>query len=765
MFAKSNPQQGITLDVRPRLEKGLHRPRSIGNTSVEVSSSPAQRLLRELLSSIIVLPEDFWKLSAQVQDEITHSAEIRKLLPLLIQHELLTEYQAARVEAGTTYGLVVGNYRILDRLGAGGMGVVFKAEHVDMRRPVAIKILSSLADEDSCIQQRFLTEIRVVAQLQHPNIVAAMDAGTISGPNSPTLRYFVMELVPGQDLEEFINSNGPLSPVQACDVIHQVAAALAEAHKHNLVHRDIKPSNIRLTPDGQAKLLDFGLARHFTYRMTEPGTVLGTLDFMAPEQVCDAGSVDIRADIYALGATLFWCLTGKYPFESKGTIVQQAIYRQTQPPPSARSWRPEISAELDAVVTRMMALCPDERYATPQMVMQALLPFLKPEMRDSFLPTSHALSPEKGCNSRPYQILIVDDEAELRRFSRLALETQDGPQCDEAANGELAIEAIKAKRYDLVLLDIEMPGMKGPEVCRHLRDNPPYPHLKIVMMSGRATPDEMSQMLLNGADDYLTKPMSVIQLQSKIKAALCLKDAQDRADLLKSHLSAVNREQEKTLSAKDRDLADARNGLVHALAKLVEYREGATGSRLRRMEQYARCLAEAAANTPELVGQIDANFIEFLGCCAPLHDIGKVGLPDHILLKPGKLDPDERILMQTHTTIGADTLTAVMKQHGSALAFLQMAVEIAQFHHERYDGEGYPNRLSGTSIPLSARLVAICDVYDALRSRRSYKPALSHSTAIQVMTKVSVGQFDPVLLQVVEQCAERFERIFRETVD
>jgi HD-GYP domain-containing protein (c-di-GMP phosphodiesterase class II) len=147
-----------------------------------------------------------------------------------------------------------------------------------------------------------------------------------------------------------------------------------------------------------------------------------------------------------------------------------------------------------------------------------------------------------------------------------------------------------------------------------------------------------------------------------------------------------------------------------------------------------------------------------------LHDIGKVGLPDHILLKPGKLDPDERMLMQTHTTIGADTLKAVMKQHGSALAFLQMAADIARHHHERFDGEGYPDRLVGNNIPLSARLVAMCDVYDALRSRRSYKPALSHSTAIQVMTKVSVGQFDPALLQVLERCAERFEQIFRETV-
>ena len=254
---------------------------------------------------------------------------------------------------------------------------------------------------------------------------------------------------------------------------------------------------------------------------------------------------------------------------------------------------------------------------------------------------------------------------------------------------------IGAKRYDLVLSDIDMPEMTGPEVCRHLRENPPSPHLKIIMMSGRATSDEMARMLLNGADDYLSKPLSIVQLQSKVKAALCLKDAQDRADQLNSHLLAVNHELEQTLTASHSDMVHARNGLVRALAKLVEYREGETGSHLLRMEHYCRCLAEEAAKEPAFAGLIDANFIELLVCCAPLHDIGKVGLPDHILLKPGKLDADERLLMQTHTTTGSDTLKAVMKQHGSALAFLQMAADIVRHHHERYDGEGYPDGLAG----------------------------------------------------------------------
>lgn len=758
---------GLTLDVQPLVRNGLHTSRFTGDDSSETRTSPAQELLGELLASSIVLTEDFEKLSVQAQDEIWQCSETQKLLPMLVRNGLLTEYQAARVEAGKTYGLMLGQYRVLDRLGAGGMGVVFKAEHVVMRRPVAIKVLSLFAEQDSRLQQRFLAEIRTVAQLQHPNIVAAMDAGTTSDSDSPALRYFVMEFVPGQDLEEHVMSSGPLSPAKACDIIHQVAAALAEAHKHNLVHRDIKPANIRLTPDGQAKLLDFGLARHFSHRITEPGTVLGTLNFMAPEQTCDAGSVDIRADIFALGGTLFWCLTGRTPFLPKANIIQEIACRQTQQPPSVRAWRPEVSADLDAIVTRMMALRPDDRYATPQMVMQALLPFLKPEMRDDLIQPLERLSVQPGgeSNNRHHQILIVDDEPEIRRFCRYVLEAENGPRCDEAANGVFALEMIGAKRYDLVLSDIDMPEMTGPEVCRHLRETPPYPHLKIVMMSGRATSDEMAKMLLNGADDYLTKPLSVVRLQSKIKAALRLKDAQDRADLLNSHLLAVNHELEQTLSASNSDLVHARNGLVRALAKLVEYREGETGSHLIRMERYARCLAEEAAKEPAFAGQIDPNFIELLVCCAPLHDIGKVGLPDHILLKPGKLDADERLLMQTHTTTGADTLKAAMEQHGSALAFLRMAADIARHHHERFDGEGYPDRLAGSNIPLSARLVSIADVYDALRSRRTYKPALSHSSAILVMTKVSAAQFDPNLLQVFHRCAHHFERIYRELAD
>jgi putative two-component system response regulator len=146
----------------------------------------------------------------------------------------------------------------------------------------------------------------------------------------------------------------------------------------------------------------------------------------------------------------------------------------------------------------------------------------------------------------------------------------------------------------------------------------------------------------------------------------------------------------------------------------------------------------------------------------PLHDIGTVALPDHILLKPGKLDADERLMMQSHTTIGADILKQVAQRHGPALAFLQMGIEIVRHHHERYDGSGYPDRLAGEKIPLAARIVAIGDVYDALRSRRSYRPAFPHAAAIQMMTEPMSGHFDPVLLEAFRRVAGRFDKILRE---
>jgi response regulator RpfG family c-di-GMP phosphodiesterase len=739
-----------------------------------VSDQSSHGAVKELINSSIILLEDWNNLHSFEQEEILHCRHRAEMLQRLVELGLLTEYQRARVQSGTTFGLVLGNYRILDRLGAGGMGVVFRGEHIDLRRQVAIKVLPVSSDQDTRLLQRFICEMRTVAQLNHPNIVAAMDAGKVvsNDPDTPLLRFFVMEFVPGQDLEEMILAQGPLPYAKACDVIYQVACALLETSKYHFVHRDIKPSNILVTPEGQAKLLDFGLARHLESRATTPGVPLGTWDYVAPEQGRDASSVDIRADIYGLGGTLYWCLTGKVPFpgmgDSPGTLSQRLLL----PPPSVLALNPDVPADLDGVIAKMMAVDPAERHATPQELMNALLPFLRPEMREQVMPASVRISPDlvvsKAKRSSDVlgspRALIVDDESSIRSYCAQILQA-DGVLCDEAANGQQALDMIAAQPYDLALIDVDMPIMKGDEVLRRLRANPPYSNLKIIMFSGRSTSDDLARSLIAGADDYLTKPFSVIQLQGRAKAALRLKAAQDRTEVLNRRILTMNAELEKNLTARDSDLVGVRNALVLALAKLVAHRDTETGAHLLRLQRYCRCLAEKALAVPAFVGQIDRNFIEMLECCAPLHDIGKVGLPDHILLKPGKFSPEERILMQAHTIIGADTLKAVLQQYGSAVAFLQMAIEVARHHHERYDGAGYPDRLAGNDIPLSARILAIADVYDALRSRRVYKPALSHPTAVHLILEGSPGQFDPLLLQVFQRCTNQFDRIFTEFGD
>ena len=730
-------------------------------------------LLGDLLESSLVLAEDWQRLAPADRDRVQHCRDLDSMLPLLVEHGLLTEYQSSRIRAGTDFGLVLGNYRVLDRIGAGGMGVVFKAEHILMRRTVAIKVLPLSRDQDPRILMRFLAEMRAIAALQHPNIVTAMDAGRVASaePNLPVLHYLVMEHVSGKDLEEMVAEQGPLDPVQACDLVHQVACALAEAHNHKMVHRDVKPSNVLVTPENQAKLLDFGLAHDFRNQLTEPGSLLGTLEYMAPEQAKDARSVDIRADIYGLGGTLYWCLTGRLPFPVAGSVPQEIQRRLTDPPPSARAVRPELPAELDDVIGRMMAPKAEDRYANPQAVMRALMPFLKSERHDSLpvpewtaVRSDSVQSTPSGHRRRLRRVLIVDDEPGIRQFCRYTLQGED-LICDEAGSGEECLKAIGGRVYDLVLLDMEMPDRAGPEVLRTLRESPPCRNLRIIMISGRSSPEDMSQTLLAGADDYIVKPFSMSQLRARVQASLRLKEALDRSDSLNKHLQVVSADLERALNVRDSDLMQVRNALVLGLASIVEHRTTETDGHLMRVQRYCRAVAEEAAGLKAFEGQIDERFVQNLECCAPLHDIGIVALPDHILLKPGKLAPDERVIMQAHTVIGAEILQKVMSKHGSSVMFLRTAIELARFHHEHYSGSGYPDKLVGERIPLAARVLSIGDVYDALRSRRAYRPALSHNAAVQVITEASAGQFDPNLLDVFRRIAPQFERIFTQFPD
>ena len=248
-------------------------------SGVPKPKSAGQSLLSDLLTSGLILAEEWDALALATRAELSGQVDTKDVIDLLLEYKVLTEYQAKRVESGHSFGLVLGNYRVLDRLGAGGMGLVFQGEHVRLRKPVAIKVLHPAFAEDSQMLTRFFREVRAVARLQHPNIVTALDVGEVSSPelHHSTLSYFVMELIPGQDLEHLVEAKGPMSIIEACNIVHQIAGALMEAHKHHLVHRDIKPSNIQVQPDGVAKLLDFGLARLQSPGLTNPGTPMGSV--------------------------------------------------------------------------------------------------------------------------------------------------------------------------------------------------------------------------------------------------------------------------------------------------------------------------------------------------------------------------------------------------------------------------------------------------------------------------------------------------------
>ncbi len=197
------------------------------------------------------------------------------------------------------------------------------------------------------------------------------------------------------------------------------------------------------------------------------------------------------------------------------------------------------------------------------------------------------------------------------------------------------------------------------------------------------------------------------------------------------------------------------------MAKMAESRDGETPGHLRRLQLYTRVLAQQVARRPPWVGLIDERFLEQMERCVPLHDIGKIGLPDDVLLKPGKFTPSERALVETHPLIGDRILEVLGQEHGHSLEFMGMARAIVRHHHERYDGRGYPDRLSGDAIPAAARLVAVADVYDALRRERPHKAAMSHVQAIEVIRN-SPGQFDPTLLTGLSACADEWENIYRD---
>jgi serine/threonine protein kinase len=589
---------------------------------------PLSLFLHHLADSRLVPHQDLERFLADqpafAEDETAFLAEA------LIEQGLINRYQLKRLLLGQTFGLVLGNYRVLDWLGAGGMGVVYKAEHVHMKRPVALKVLVTEEDDNAVFLQRFSSEMQALAVLRHPNIVLAFDAGEVQYPNDrhKVLRYLVMEYVPGQNLEQYVLDHGPLAVPLACDFVRQAASGLRHAHEHGLVHRDIKPSNLLVTGlsgpgphplgQGQVKVLDFGLARLCGRRCTAAYAMLGTVDYMAPEQARDARSVDIRADIYALGGTLYWLLTGHRPFPGDRPAVEELLARQYETPVPPRTHRPDIPLELEALICQMMARDPNDRYPTPLAVISALNDFLEPAgagALGSLTPTplpaeqasgngsaasSLAIFPSEAlAASRPRRVLVVSPRPERRAACRAALE-RHGLTCAEAAAEREVPEALAAAPADVVLVDAQLAEETGLDLCRRLRAGAPVPHLKLILLADAAEslPPEADVLCDDRADDD-------DRLAARVRVALRLKEAEERADRVTGHLLATNAQLEQAVQQRDHTADQAQDVLIFAMAKMAELRGQETAGHLRRMQQYARVLAEEARRLPAFNPLID----------------------------------------------------------------------------------------------------------------------------------------------------------------
>lgn len=322
---------------------------------------------------------------------------------LLIQAKKLTPYQAEALRKGQTRGLVLGNYVILEKLGEGGMGMVFKACHRRMKRTVALKVLPPSMMQSSDAVQRFHREVEVAARLQHPNIASAHDADEADG-----IHFLVMECVDGPNLSALVKRTGPLKPPAAMNIIAQAARGLAHAHAHGVVHRDIKPSNLLVNRDGVVKILDMGLAQLQSgeenngarAELTQTGRIMGTVDYMAPEQALDARSVDHRADIYSLGCTLFFLLTGR-SLSPEGTLTQKLLWHQTEPVPSLKEVVSEVPDALDTLFQKMVAKKPADRQANMNELLTELEPLLAevPPEKLELPALSVSLSVSKGSST------------------------------------------------------------------------------------------------------------------------------------------------------------------------------------------------------------------------------------------------------------------------------------------------------------------------------------------------------------------------------
>jgi putative two-component system response regulator len=355
-------------------------------------------------------------------------------------------------------------------------------------------------------------------------------------------------------------------------------------------------------------------------------------------------------------------------------------------------------------------------------------------------------------------LLVVDDNENnrdmlSRRLMRL------GYVVHTAEDGLAALKMMASVKFDLVLLDVMMPGLDGYEVLQRMKSDENLRDIPVLMISALQEIESIVRCITLGAEDYLPKPFDPVLLKARVGACLEKKRLHDQAAIHLHQIKKYNTHLEEMVREQVRDISMAQLGAIFALSKLAESRDSDTGTHLERVREYCKILAKELSKREKYKQLTDQHYLDTFYAASPLHDIGKVGIPDHILLKNGKLSDEEFETMKTHTALGAATLRAADQEHPGN-SFLQIGIEIAESHHEKWDGSGYPCGLAGEAIPLTARILALADVYDALRTKRCYKEAFSHQKSCDIIAESRGTHFDPDVVDCFFATEQDFQAVW-----
>jgi serine/threonine-protein kinase len=432
-------------------------------------------------------------------------------------------------------GKVIAGYRIEERVGRGGMGVVYRAEHLNLRRRAAIKIIAPDLAESEGFRERFTREARIAAALQHPNIVTVYDAGEVDG-----ILYLAMQYIEGNDLSAMLRKDGRLRPYRAVDVCRQVASALDAAHGMGLIHRDVKPANV-LIEGRTAFLTDFGLTKRMDgthTELTRAGDVVGTIHYVAPEQI-EGNQVSARSDVYSLGCLLYHCLTGQVPF-SRDTDVAVIYAHLSEPPPKLTALRPELATGLDGVIAKALDKSPDRRFPTcTDMVNAARGVIDAAGPLDTSAPRTPREPGESGVSgtdadrevgeaiegmrdaaaaARRPRVLLGGVDANTRAVTRMALGDRVEVIVAEQG-GDGLVERAREERPDLVILDYAGAGLAAGSAVGSLRGDALTRETKVLLLVDFAQAADR-EVTAAGADERLAMPFSPLQLQVKLRKLL-----------------------------------------------------------------------------------------------------------------------------------------------------------------------------------------------------------------------------------------------------